>query len=86
MCNYIVCRDFQYVKRIYYIVIGEISNQNCETNDIKRSIRNMENDMMKLNMLLHKESGIEHSLEQDNILMENEFIGSLKASVTLLTA
>lgn len=57
---------------------GEISNQNCETNDIKRSIRNMENDMMKLNMLLHKESGIEHSLEQDNILMENEFIGSLK--------
>ncbi|KAK2152124.1 hypothetical protein LSH36_339g05000 [Paralvinella palmiformis] len=57
---------------------GEISSQNCETNDIKRSIRNMENDMMKLNMLLHKESRIEHSLEKDNVLMENEFIGSLK--------
>jgi len=38
----------------------------------------MQNDMLKLNMLLHKERGTEHELQQGSTLMENDFIGSLK--------
>ncbi len=38
----------------------------------------MQNDMIKLNVLLHKEKGLETNLQQSNILMENDFIGSLK--------
>ena len=44
----------------------------------------MENDMIKLNILLHKERGTEHELEQGNVLMENEFIGGLRVSTSYL--
>ena len=38
----------------------------------------MQTDMVKLNTLLHHEKGYEMMLEQDNILMENDFIAGLK--------
>lgn len=57
---------------------NEISRENLETGDIERNIRNLQNDMLKLNMLLHTERGTEHGLSQGNVLMENDFIGSLK--------
>ena len=49
-----------------------------ETGDIERSISHMQNDMLKLNTLLYKETGTEHQLEQGTALMENHFIGALK--------
>ncbi len=51
-----------------------------ETGDIERNISHMQNDMIKLNVLLHKEKGMETNLQQNNILMENDFIGSLKVT------
>lgn len=46
--------------------------------DIERSIRNMQNEMTKLNTLITKEKGMKDSLEQSNILMEDEFIRTLR--------
>ncbi len=60
---------------------GEINGQKCDISDIQRSIRNMQNDMLKLNQLLHKERGTEHVLEQNTKLMEGDFVGSLKACI-----
>ena len=57
---------------------GEINRQNLETADIERNIRHMQNDMIKLNKLIHKEKGTQEGLTQNNILMESNFIGSLK--------
>uniref|UniRef100_H2YI71 Coiled-coil domain-containing protein 40 n=1 Tax=Ciona savignyi TaxID=51511 RepID=H2YI71_CIOSA len=57
---------------------GEIEQQNQEQNEIDRSVRNMQNAMTKLNTLLNKEKGVQESLEQGNILTENEFIQELK--------
>ncbi|WAQ97414.1 CCD40-like protein [Mya arenaria] len=57
---------------------AEIDGQRRETYDIERSIGNMQNDMVKLNTLLHKEKGSQVMLQQDNILKENDFINSLK--------
>lgn len=34
--------------------------------------------MIKLNSLLHKEKGVEHDLQQGNVLMEADFVGALK--------
>lgn len=34
--------------------------------------------MIKLNQMLHYETGAFESLEKDNILTENEFVGNLK--------
>ena len=59
-------------------VSAEINRQGSDTAEIERSIRNMQNDMLKLNMLLHQEKGMGQDLQQANILKENDFIGSLK--------
>uniref|UniRef100_H2XUM1 Coiled-coil domain-containing protein 40 n=1 Tax=Ciona intestinalis TaxID=7719 RepID=H2XUM1_CIOIN len=56
---------------------GEIDQQIQEQNEIERSVRNMQNAMVK-NTLLSKEKGIQETLEQGNILTENEFIQELK--------
>ncbi|XP_078491914.1 coiled-coil domain-containing protein 40 [Ciona intestinalis] len=59
---------------------GEIDQQIQEQNEIERSVRNMQNAMVKLNTLLSKEKGIQETLEQGNILTENEFIQELKVA------
>ena len=38
----------------------------------------MQNDMLKLNLLLTKEGKQKEGLQQDNILMENDFVLGLK--------
>ena len=51
-----------------------------ETYDIDRHIHNMQNDMIKLNVLLHREKGYEMNLDQGTSLLETDFINSLKAA------
>ncbi|XP_067914336.1 coiled-coil domain-containing protein 40 [Heterodontus francisci] len=46
--------------------------------DIERHIRAMSNDMVKLNGLLTKNTSMKDSLEQMNVLKENEFVTALK--------
>lgn len=55
-----------------------IESKERERRETLRSIRNMQNDMLKLNTLLNKERQAENNLEQGNILAENEFIQELK--------
>ncbi|XP_060084117.1 coiled-coil domain-containing protein 40-like [Ylistrum balloti] len=57
---------------------GNIDEERRETYDIERNITNMQNDMLKLNQLLHKETNIQTNLQQDNILLEQDFIRALK--------
>ncbi len=70
--------------KIHLTFAGNINRQNLEMADIERSIRHMQNDMIKLNKLIHKEKGIQMDLSQNNVLMENDFVGSLKVSIVLL--
>ncbi|XP_043924009.1 coiled-coil domain-containing protein 40 [Protopterus annectens] len=49
-----------------------------EKKDIERHMRNLSNDMLKLNMLLSKNSASKDELEQGNILMETEFLRGLR--------
>ncbi|KAF6040311.1 CCDC40 [Bugula neritina] len=55
-----------------------IDKENSETAAIEKNIRNLRNDMLKLNQMLFEENGAFESLEKDNILTENEFMGKLK--------
>ncbi|XP_055874600.1 coiled-coil domain-containing protein 40-like [Biomphalaria glabrata] len=57
---------------------AEIEQQHREMCEIERSVRNMRNDIIKLNDLLHKEKCAGEELEQGNILMENAFIAGLQ--------
>ncbi|XP_028395247.1 coiled-coil domain-containing protein 40-like [Dendronephthya gigantea] len=57
---------------------GDIQHHLSEMKDIERNIRNMQNEMTKLNTLITNERGLKNNLEQSNILMEDEFIRTLK--------
>ncbi|CAH1795383.1 unnamed protein product, partial [Owenia fusiformis] len=57
---------------------NDIDMEKTETGEIERNVRNMQNDMLKLNQMLHKEKGTKYELQQGNILMENDFINNLR--------
>ena len=62
----------------FFLISGEINSQKSIMTDIERSIRAMQNDMTKLNILIHKNKGKQDSLYQGNMLRENEFMDNLK--------
>ena len=66
------------------ILPGDISRQESEVAEIEHNISNMRTDMTKLNLLLHKEKGTENTLQQDNVLVENMFMGKLKVYWNIL--
>ncbi|XP_057311737.1 coiled-coil domain-containing protein 40-like [Hydractinia symbiolongicarpus] len=57
---------------------GELNSEKNEISDIQRSVRSMQNDMTKLNLLIHKNRDKQDVLQQDNILLENDFMSTLK--------
>ncbi|XP_030389882.1 coiled-coil domain-containing protein 40 isoform X2 [Gopherus evgoodei] len=59
---------------------NEIQQEKNEQKDIERHMRNMANDLMKLNMLINKNSHNSEELQHGNTIMENEFVRSLKAA------
>ena len=62
--------------------LGDIQHHLSEMKDIERNIRNMQNEMTKLNTLITKEKGTKDNMEQINILMEDEFIRTLKVRIS----
>ncbi|NWI98409.1 CCD40 protein, partial [Crypturellus undulatus] len=59
---------------------NEIQQETKERKDIERHMRNMSNDLIKLNMLINKNSNSFEELHYGNIITENEFVRSLKAA------
>ncbi|XP_062447645.1 coiled-coil domain-containing protein 40 isoform X3 [Rhea pennata] len=59
---------------------NEIQQETKEQKEIERHMRNMSNDLIKLNMLINKNSNSFEELQYGNIITENEFIRSLKAA------
>uniref|UniRef100_H3BEH5 Coiled-coil domain 40 molecular ruler complex subunit n=1 Tax=Latimeria chalumnae TaxID=7897 RepID=H3BEH5_LATCH len=57
---------------------NEIRQESNEKKDIERHMRNLRNDMVKLNLLLNKNATTKEELEQGNTLMETDFILALK--------
>ena len=48
--------------------------------DVEKQLRHMQHDMLKLNTLLFREKGAEEMIERDNILIESDFVLSLRVS------
>ncbi|XP_014669906.1 PREDICTED: coiled-coil domain-containing protein 40-like [Priapulus caudatus] len=59
---------------------ADIKRQGDEMREIERGTRSLQNDMIKLNTLVHRESGLHSALEQDNALAEMDFVQALKAA------
>ncbi|NXA55768.1 CCD40 protein, partial [Nothocercus julius] len=59
---------------------NEIQQETKEQKDIERHMRNMSSDLIKLNILINKNSNSFEELHYGNIITENEFVRSLKAA------
>ncbi|KFV85279.1 Coiled-coil domain-containing protein 40, partial [Struthio camelus australis] len=59
---------------------NEIQLETKEQKDIEHHMRNMSNDLIKLNTLINKNSNSFEELQYANIITENEFVRSLKAA------
>ncbi|XP_062979498.1 coiled-coil domain-containing protein 40 [Elgaria multicarinata webbii] len=59
---------------------NEIQQEKNELKDIERHMKNMANDLVKLHLLINKNSENSEELQQGNTIMENEFVRSLKVS------
>ncbi|XP_074967752.1 coiled-coil domain-containing protein 40 isoform X1 [Phalacrocorax aristotelis] len=59
---------------------NEIQQVTKEQKDIERHMRNMSNDLIKLNVLINKNNNSFEELQYGNIITENEFVRSLKAA------
>ncbi|XP_059684388.1 coiled-coil domain-containing protein 40 [Gavia stellata] len=59
---------------------NEIQQETKEQKDIERHMRNMSNDLIKLNVLINKNNNSFEELQHGNIITENEFVRSLKAA------
>ncbi|RXM36442.1 Coiled-coil domain-containing protein 40 [Acipenser ruthenus] len=57
---------------------NEIQQEMNEQKDIERHMKNLSNDMLKLNMILSKNNSLKEALQQGNSLMETEFVHKLK--------
>ncbi|KAM3848711.1 coiled-coil domain-containing protein 40 [Vipera latastei] len=61
-------------------VENDIQQEKNELKDIERHMKNMSNDLVKLHLLINKNSENSNELQQGNTIMENEFVRSLKIS------
>ncbi|XP_013912549.1 PREDICTED: coiled-coil domain-containing protein 40 [Thamnophis sirtalis] len=59
---------------------NDIQQEKNELKDIERHMKNMSNDLVKLHLLINKNSENSNELQQGNTIMENEFVRSLKIS------
>ncbi|NXS52993.1 CCD40 protein, partial [Brachypteracias leptosomus] len=59
---------------------NEIQQETKEQKDIERHMRNMSNDLIKLNVLINKNKSSFEELQYGNMITENEFVRSLKAA------
>ncbi|NXU52556.1 CCD40 protein, partial [Turnix velox] len=59
---------------------NEIQQEKKEQKEIERHMRNMSNDLIKLNVLINKNISSFEELQHGNVITENEFVHSLKAA------
>ncbi|XP_028570733.2 coiled-coil domain-containing protein 40 [Podarcis muralis] len=59
---------------------NEIQQEKNEMKDTERHMKNMTNDLVKLHLLINKNSENSEGLQQGNTIMENEFVRALKVA------
>lgn len=66
------------LRLFFYSPIDEIQQEMKEQKDVERHMKNMSNDLVKLNMLINKNKNSVVELQNGKIVTENEFLQSLK--------
>ena len=67
-------------------LLGDLAGEEKQYFSIQRGIESLQKDMVRLNSLITDKRGEQDQLEQGNILIEKDFISSLKVKTLLLYA
>ena len=60
------------------ITLGSFESEEKQIKEYQSNIRKLQNDMVKINILLSKQSSIQSQLEENNLELEQEFRAKLK--------
>lgn len=58
---------------------GQIEQEERENSELEKNSKILEQDLKKLSVLLHKNQHLSQALEQENTIMETDFIHQIKA-------
>lgn len=72
---------------LLYLFVTSTSDQLCgeegERAQVDHRISSLQKDLTRLSALIMEKKGHQENLEQDNILLETDFIRALKASIII---
>jgi len=68
-----------------FLFIGELVQHQKEAKNVERNISQLQHDMVKLNTLVANKKSEQEDLEQGNLLMEGDFVHTLKVCSTSLS-
>ena len=60
---------------------GQLEREEKERATVRQSISRLQHEMRRLSTLISEKSGEQYRLEQDNVLMQNDFVNALKVNV-----
>lgn len=64
--------------RLRRLPAGKIDQEKKEQKELERHMKDLDNDLKKLNVLISKNRSSSEGLQQDNLVTEKEFVRSLK--------
>ena len=65
---------------MWFDCVATFENEEKEIKEHNRQIKQLQNEMTKINLLLSNQSHIQNKLEENNLELEQEFRSRLKAS------
>ncbi len=76
---------FQYLSYIIVnvfvtMITGMLNVEQRQLSGVQKGIDSLQNDMIRMNILISNKKGEQYKLEQINVLIEKEFVHSLKVS------
>lgn len=75
----LLCYYLHFILTPTLILSGQIESEHCEEAELEKSSKMLKRDQLKLNMLLSKKGQLSQALQQENAVMETDFIHRLKA-------
>lgn len=66
-----------------FVLPEQLESEQQELTDLERNMKTLRRDLLKLNTLLSNNRQLSQALEQENVLMETDFIHNLKAWIHL---
>ena len=68
-----------------YLTVGQLEREEKERVSVEQNISRLQHEMRRLSTLISEKSGEQQRLQQDNLLMQNDFVHALKVWLNQFT-